>query len=81
MKYIYIYIYVLLTRETKRENSLVVQWLGLGALTPEGPGSIPGQEIKIPQDTRHSQKKKKRRKAIESQCIKASLKKKLLYNY
>ena len=50
-----------------------VQWLGLGALTPESPGSIPEQEIKIPEDTRHSQKKKKRWKATESQCIKASL--------
>ena len=35
-------------------SSPAVQWLGLGAFTPEGPGSIPGQEIKIPQDTRHS---------------------------
>ena len=28
---------------------LMVQWLGLGAFTAKGPGSIPGQEIKIPQ--------------------------------
>ena len=32
-----------LTRETKRETSLVVQWLGLGALTAEGPSSISDQ--------------------------------------
>jgi len=41
-------------------SSPVVQWLGLGALTPEGPGSIPGQEIKI-QDTRHSPPPKKKK--------------------
>ena len=29
-------------------NSLVVQWLGLCALTAEGPGSIPDQRTKIP---------------------------------
>ena len=27
-------------------NSLVVQWLGLHALTADGPGSIPGRELK-----------------------------------
>ena len=32
-------------------NSLVVQWLGLGALTASGLGSNPGQETKIPQAT------------------------------
>ena len=41
-------------------NSLVGQWLGLGALTAEGPGSIPGRGTKIPQATRCSQKKKKK---------------------
>jgi len=30
-------------------NSLVAQWLRLHALTAKGPGSIPHQEIKIPQ--------------------------------
>ena len=30
-------------------NSLVVQWLGLCAVTAEGLGSIPGQGTKIPQ--------------------------------
>ena len=37
-------------------NSLVVQWLGLCALTAEGLGSIPGQETKIPQAIQCSQK-------------------------
>ena len=30
-------------------NSLAVQWLGLCALTAEGPGSIPGGGTNIPQ--------------------------------
>ena len=30
-------------------NSLAVQWLGLRTFTLEGPGSIPGWGIKIPQ--------------------------------
>ena len=42
-------------------NSLAVQWLGLHALTAKGPGSIPGWGMKIPQATRHSQKKKKKK--------------------
>ena len=35
----------------KREggNSLVAQWLGLCAVTPDGPGSVPGWGTKIPQ--------------------------------
>ena len=41
-------------------NSLLVQWLGLRALTARGPGSIPGWRTKIPQDTWHGQKKKKK---------------------
>ena len=41
-------------------NSLVVQWLGLGALTAEGPGSISGRGTQIPQAVRHGQKQKKR---------------------
>ena len=32
-------------------NSLVVQWLGLGAFTAKGLDSIPGQGTKIPQAT------------------------------
>ena len=41
-------------------NSLVVQWLDLGAFTTEGPGSIPGQGKKILQVVWHSKKKKKK---------------------
>ena len=37
----------------------MIQWLGLGAFTAEGPGSIPGQGTKIPQATWRGQKKKK----------------------
>ena len=46
-------------------NSLVVQWLGLGAFTAEGPGLIPGQGTKIPQVTQHGQKKKKDGKDVK----------------
>ena len=41
-------------------NSLVVQWLGLSAFTAEGPGSIPGWEMKIPQAVWWGQPKTKR---------------------
>ena len=37
----------------------MVQWLGLGAFTAGAPGSIPGQETKIPQATQCGKKKKK----------------------
>ena len=40
-------------------NSLVVQWLGLGAFTDEGLGSTPGWGIKILKVTQCSQKKEK----------------------
>ena len=40
-------------------NSLVVQWLGLHALTAEGLGSIPAQGTKIPQATWSGQNKNK----------------------
>ena len=39
-------------------NSLAVQWLGLHALTAEGPGSIPGWGTKIPQAVQCDQKNK-----------------------
>ena len=32
-------------------NSLAVQWLGLGAFTAQGLGSIPGWGTKIPEAT------------------------------
>ena len=41
-------------------NSLVVQWLGLWALTAKGLGLIPGQGTKIPQALWHGKKKKKK---------------------
>ena len=37
-------------------NSLVVQWLGLGAFTAEGTGSSPGGGTKIPHTPQCSQK-------------------------
>ena len=40
-----------------RRNSLAVQWLGLGAFTAEGLGSIPGRGTKILQGSRCGQKK------------------------
>ena len=45
-------------------NSLAVQWLGLCALTAEGPGSIPDRGTKIPQAVRHSQKTTKEQKKL-----------------
>ena len=38
-----------LQKEVRAGTSLVVQWLGLGGLKAEGPGSIPGRGTKIPQ--------------------------------
>ena len=40
-------------------TSLAVQWLGLRASTAGGMGSIPGQGIKIPHATQHSQSEEK----------------------
>ena len=37
----------------------MIQWLGLGAFTAEGTGSIPGWRTKIPQAAWCGQKKKK----------------------
>ena len=34
-------------KQTKTENSPVVQWIGIRAVIAEGPGSIPDQGIKI----------------------------------
>ena len=39
----------------------MVQWSGLSTFTAEGPGSIPGWGIKIPQATYFGQKKKKKK--------------------
>ena len=43
------------------ENSVVVQWLSLGAFTARGLSLIPGQGDKIPQAAQCSQKKKKKK--------------------
>ena len=43
-------------------NSLVVQWLGLGAFTVMGPDTIPGRETKILQGLRLGQKKKEKKR-------------------
>ena len=43
-------------------TSLAVQWLGLGASTAGGPGSIPGQGTKIPQAARRGQKNKQKQR-------------------
>lgn len=48
-------------------NSLV-QWLGLGAITALGPGSIPGWVTKIPQAPMSGQKKYKK-KAIGTKAL------------
>ena len=42
--------------KTKKGNSLVVQWLGLGALTARDPGSSPGWGTKVLQAAQHGQK-------------------------
>ena len=47
-------------------NSLVVQQLGLCALNAEGPGSIPSQGSKIPQDEWCSQKTKQNKQNNQS---------------
>ena len=50
----------LMNLKVKSREFLAVQWLGLCALTAEGPGSIPGRGTKIPQAVWCSQKKKKK---------------------
>ena len=43
-------------------SSLAVQWLGLGAFTAVGLGSIPGPGTKIPQAAQCGWKKKKKKR-------------------
>ena len=50
-----------LAQELTLGNSLVVQWLGVRALTAEGPVSMPGQGTKIPQAVWHGQKETKQK--------------------
>ena len=45
-------------------ESLAVQWLGVGASTARGRGSIPGRGTKIPQAMWCSQKKGKRKRIL-----------------
>lgn len=45
-------------------NSLVAQWLGLHALIAKGPGSIPRQEIKIPQAMGPQNKMQTKRRSL-----------------
>ena len=52
-------------------DSLAAQWLGLGALTAEGPGLIPGLGAKIPQATRYSQKNEEKRWQLLSPSVKS----------
>ena len=44
---------------TQIGNFLAVQWLGRGAYSARGLGSIPGQGTNILQAVKHSQKKRK----------------------
>ena len=48
----------------KKGNSLTIQWLGLGAFTARGLGSIPGQRTKIPRATWHGPIKTEREKDL-----------------
>ena len=46
-------------------NSLAVQWLGVHALTAEGPGSIPSRGTKISEAVWRRQKKKKKKNPMK----------------
>ena len=46
-------------------TSPMAQWLSLYVSTAEGPGSIPGQEMKVPHTAGCSQKEKNRKKFFE----------------
>ena len=45
----------MLKKEKQIGSSMAVQWLGLGALTAMGPGSIPGRGTEIPQNIEHQE--------------------------
>ena len=51
---------ILLFKICNLQNSLAVQWLGPCASTSGDPGSMPGQENKIPHATKRGQEKKKK---------------------
>ena len=63
----YFCIYLKYSLRKQSGNSLVVQWLGLCALTAEGLGSIPGRETKIPQAMRRGQKQNKTKQSAHLQ--------------
>ena len=48
----------------------MAQWLSLYVSTAEGPGSVPGQEMKVPHTAGCSQKEKNRKK-IKKKKVKA----------
>ena len=50
-------------------NSLAVQWLGLRTFTAKGPGSIPGQGIKIPQAVRPNKEPLQRLAPLERRAL------------
>ena len=64
---------------------MMVQWLGPGAFTAGGPGSIPGQGTKIPQATRHDQQQKQNGKRalliVQSNPLIKEKKRKLLITW
>ena len=55
---------------------MMVQWLGPGAFTAGGPGSIPGQGPKIPQATQHDQQKQNGKKSPADSPVQPSYKRK-----
>ena len=52
-------------------NSLAVQWLGLCASTPRGPGSILVGELRFPKAAWHGQKKKTQKAKINKDVVKS----------
>ena len=51
----------------------MLQWLTLGAFTPKGRGSIPGQGTRIPQARGYRQKKTKKSKVKTSQSLETGM--------
>ena len=67
-----------LTKIGAQENSLAVQWLGLGAFSAVAPGSIPGQGTKILQAAQRGQKEKKFKRWVLRNWVHQKLKTKKL---
>ena len=53
-------------KKKKSGTSLVLQWLRFHASNAGGPGSIPGQGIRIPHAMGHGQKEEKEKNYTES---------------